>query len=50
MRGTPGGRVWQRNYDEHIVRDDADLARIQTYIHANPGRWAKDRFYVELWL
>ena len=45
MRGTPGARVCQRNYYEHIVRDDADLDRIQTYIDANPGRWKKDRFY-----
>ena len=33
MRGTPGAWVWQRNYHEHIVRDNADLARIQTYIY-----------------
>jgi len=31
--------VWQRNYYEHIVRDDADLDRIRRYIAANPLRW-----------
>lgn len=37
------GRFWQRNYYEHIVRDDADLARLRDYIAANPGRWAEDK-------
>ena len=36
------GRLWQRNYHEHIVRDDADLARIRQYITENPARWAED--------
>jgi len=31
--------VWQRNYYEHIVRNDADLNRIRRYIEANPVRW-----------
>lgn len=35
-------RLWQRNYYEHIVRDEADLARIRAYIEANPGRWDED--------
>jgi REP element-mobilizing transposase RayT len=34
--------VWQRNYDEHIIRDDGDLHRIGTYIENNPLRWALD--------
>jgi REP element-mobilizing transposase RayT len=36
---TPGVRFWQRNYYEHIVRDERDLARIRAYIAANPRRW-----------
>jgi REP element-mobilizing transposase RayT len=39
VQGTPGGRVWQRNYYEHVVRDDADLERIRQYIDDNPLRW-----------
>jgi putative transposase len=38
-RGTPGMRVWQEDYYEHIVRSDADLDRIRRYIVANPARW-----------
>ena len=33
------GKLWQRNYYEHIVRNDADLARIRAYIRANPANW-----------
>ncbi|MGQ0602344.1 MAG: transposase [Anaerolineales bacterium] len=36
------GKLWQRNYYEHIVRDDADLNRIRRYITENPLRWATD--------
>jgi REP element-mobilizing transposase RayT len=32
-------RLWQRDYYEHIVRNEADLARIRNYIIANPARW-----------
>ncbi|MEW6364593.1 MAG: hypothetical protein AB1714_08130 [Acidobacteriota bacterium] len=37
------GRLWQRNYYEHIIRDDRSLDRIRRYIHDNPARWAFDR-------
>jgi REP element-mobilizing transposase RayT len=33
---------WQRNYYEHVVRDEADLARIRQYIQDNPIRWDLD--------
>ncbi len=36
------GRLWQRNYYEHIIRDDADLERIREYIAANPAHWYED--------
>lgn len=35
--------VWQRNYYEHIIRNDESLIRIQQYILDNPARWAFDR-------
>jgi hypothetical protein len=43
LRGTPRVPVWQRNYYEHVIRDDADLNRIRQYIIDNPARWAIDR-------
>ena len=35
-------RLWQRNYYEHVVRDEADLNRIRDYIQSNPANWDKD--------
>ena len=39
---TPIHDVWQRNYYEHIIRNEAALNRIRQYIADNPTRWAKD--------
>ncbi len=36
-------RLWQRNYYEHIIRNDESLNRIRRYIADNPARWALDR-------
>ncbi len=35
--------VWQRNYHEHIIRDEGALRRIRQYIVDNPTRWSFDR-------
>ena len=34
---------WQRNYYEHIVRNDMEMGRIREYIIRNPVRWEFDR-------
>lgn len=44
-RQTRGMVVWQRNYYEHIIRNDADLNRIRDYIINNPLKWANDDLY-----
>jgi putative transposase len=44
-------RLWQRNYYEHIIRNEEALNRIRRYIVENPIRWAFDRenpFAVEI--
>ena len=38
----PGRPLWQRNYFEHIIRNDNALRRIREYIATNPARWAFD--------
>ncbi len=43
LRGTRGVSVWQSNYYEHIIRDDADRQRIRRYIESNPIMWADDK-------
>lgn len=54
-RGTPGAPVWQRNFYEHVIRDEPSLNRIREYIvnnsltweldRENPGRKGEDEFY-----
>lgn len=44
MRGNGvEGPIWQRNYHEHIIRDEDALRRIGEYIQTNPQRWMLDR-------
>ena len=37
------GRLWQRNYYEHIIRNERALERIRDYILTNPLHWHLDR-------
>ena len=38
-------RLWQRNYYEHVVRDQTDYERIAGYILSNPLTWEQDEEY-----
>jgi putative transposase len=42
IRRTPGAKLWQRNYHDHIIRNDGELSRIRKYIRDNPMRWELD--------
>ncbi|MBN1294947.1 MAG: transposase [Candidatus Latescibacteria bacterium] len=42
IRNTPGLKLWQRNYYEHIIRNDGDLHRVRQYIIDNPMNWNHD--------
>ena len=33
------GRLWQRNYFERVIRNDAELDQFRDYIQTNPARW-----------
>jgi len=53
IRGVKNGkfppfekRIWQRNYHEHIIRDENSLEKIQNYIIRNPQKWQDDKFFV----
>jgi REP element-mobilizing transposase RayT len=39
LQGTP---IWQRNYYEHIIRDEKDLQNKTDYIESNPSMWKED--------
>ena len=43
LRKTSGLPLWQRNYYEHIIRDEESLNRICQYIAGNSMRWSMDR-------
>jgi REP element-mobilizing transposase RayT len=40
--GTPQVPIWQRNYYEHVIRDEESLKRIREYILNNPAQWDLD--------
>jgi REP element-mobilizing transposase RayT len=42
LRCSPGASVWQRNYYEHIVKNDEELFQIRQYIESNPLKWELD--------
>ena len=35
-------QIWQRNYYEHIIRNENEYYRIIEYIKNNPQKWADD--------
>ncbi|MBU0653941.1 MAG: hypothetical protein KJ914_02290 [Gammaproteobacteria bacterium] len=37
--------VWQRNYWEHIIRDERSMSELNAYIINNPARWKEDSLY-----
>ena len=45
LTGMQGRPIWQRNYYEHIIRDEADVRRIEEYIQNNPRRWEQDQLH-----
>lgn len=36
------GKLWQRSYYDHVIRDQNEWDCIREYIAANPTRWAED--------
>ena len=41
------GKLWQRNYYEHIIRDEQSYQTISNYIVNNPAKWTDDKFYTK---
>jgi len=44
LRNTRGEKLWQRNYWEHIIRNEQSYQRIANYIINNPMKWKNDKF------
>jgi len=47
IRKSPREPVWQRNYYEHVIRDDKEYLAIEGYIENNPANWVKDSLYLD---
>jgi putative transposase len=39
-------RLWQRNYWEHVIRNEHELYEIREYIHNNPVLWKTDELFI----
>ena len=48
IRCSPGQKLWQRDYYEHIIRNDDDYRRIAEYIQNNPLNWRRDELWTNL--
>ncbi len=48
IRMMPHAPVWQRNYYEHIIRNEASLEKIREYVIYNPQTWEKDKLFSDI--
>ncbi len=42
QRGIQMGKIWQRNYYEHVLRNEMDYREKLRYIDENPDAWDED--------
>jgi REP element-mobilizing transposase RayT len=47
LPGAPDHPIWQRNYHEHIIRNQHALDHIRAYVAANPSQWAADSLFID---
>ncbi len=47
LKAPPQQPIWQRNFYEHIIRNERSLDDIRKYIVENPARWHDDELYAE---
>ena len=47
LRKMPRHPVWQRNYYEHIIRNEKSLEKIREYVINNPQTWKEDALFCE---
>lgn len=45
LRNSEGNKIWQRNYYEHIIRNEVEYLKISEYIENNPILWEKDKYF-----
>ncbi len=42
---APEHSIWQRNYYQHVIRDEMSLSEIREYVLYNPASWDADSLY-----
>jgi len=47
MKNKTMGKLWQRNFYEHIIRNEKSYQTISNYIINNPSNWKDDKFFSE---
>ncbi len=47
LRNAGIKKIWQRNYYEHVIRNDNDLTNIREYIVNNTSKWQDDEYYIK---
>jgi REP element-mobilizing transposase RayT len=47
LMDAPDHPIWQRNYYEHIIRNEQALNTVRAYVVNNPAKWAEDSLYME---
>ncbi|MFH1440713.1 MAG: transposase [Candidatus Omnitrophota bacterium] len=40
------GKIWQRAFYEHVIRNELSLNEIREYIINNPAKWQEDKYYI----
>ena len=45
LENNPGLNIWQRNYYEHIIRNEESYLKISEYILTNPLKWRFDKYF-----
>ena len=45
MNKTKGKLLWQRNFYDHIIRNEHELQKIRQYITDNPVKWQEDEYF-----
>jgi REP element-mobilizing transposase RayT len=45
LAGQTKESVWQRNYYEHIIRNDVEFQMVREYIVTNPISWERDKLH-----
>jgi putative transposase len=45
LSGNSDLKIWQRNYYEHIIRNEIDLQNIRKYTKLNPLKWEIDEYF-----